>query len=80
VRYEELIRNFEPVAGEIWKALGCQADLAPLKQWVVSPENQRAVDQLSGVHRALRSAADRARFHYGRLRMRVDQALHRTGR
>jgi Sulfotransferase family len=79
VRYEELTRDFEATAREIWDALGCTADLAPLKQWVVTPENQRAIDQATGVQGRLRAAADRARFRYGRLRMRLDQLLRRPG-
>ena len=44
VRYEDLIRDFEGVAREIWRVLGCTADLGPLKQWIVTPEQQRPVE------------------------------------
>jgi hypothetical protein len=76
VRYEELTRNFVSVAGEIWKALGCEADLAPLQQWVVRPDQQRDLANPTGLPRALRTAADWARFRYGQLRIRLDRIRH----
>ena len=76
VRYEDLTRDFEGTAREIWNTLGCTADLAALKQWVVRPDQQQELARAGGLRGAWRTASDRVRFRYGQLRIRLDRMRH----
>jgi len=72
IRYEDLTRDFEAVCGQIWAAVPCTTDYAPLKRWVVPTEKQGQLRQRSkSLDSRLRSVADRIRFSYGKLRLRL---------
>lgn len=76
VRYEDLTRDFETVCGQIWAAVPCTADLAPLKRWVVPAERQGKLRSRSGGLRSrMGSAVDRVRFTYAKLRLRLGRLM-----
>jgi hypothetical protein len=72
VGYWDLTHDFEATCRKIWDCVGCESDIAALKQYVVPPEKQKPVAaQGAAPWRTTQNLVDRAGRRYARFRVQL---------
>jgi hypothetical protein len=80
IEYRALCKDFETQCGRIFDAVGCRAEIAPLKPLIIQPEAQKRPPIRPGLSARIGDLIDRAGRKYARVRLRIEDNWRFNGR